>query len=199
MWEKILENATVLIAGILLYLFDRWWKQWKEKREKAAKSNSSSIETAQETDRQVRHIERRMKYEFHAMRMFIIHFSNGTVTEAGVHLLKITMKHEVLINYQVEPVSKYFQEIPMPEMLVHPFLSVVRSGLYHPHAKEYHDWLESYKVKSNLWVSLNNKAGKLMAILVMHFPANSRLSDIDLVRIKDMKKDIEDIYNKLPK
>lgn len=210
MWEKILDNATILIAGILLYLFDKWWKKWLAAKEKAAQSNNSSIENIQETDRQVRHAERRIKYEFHAMRMFIIHFSNGTVTEAGVHLLKITFKHEVLVNYQVEPVSKYFQEIPMPEMFVQPFVHVVRSGMYHlknideldlndPHCKEYHDWLTAYRVRSTLWMALNNKSGKMMAVMVMHFPANSRLGSEDIIKIKDMKKDIEEIYNRLPK
>lgn len=210
MWDKIFDNATVLIGGVILYLIDRWWKKWKAAKDKAAKANNASIESIQETDRQIRHAERRIKYEFQAMRMYVIHFSNGTITEAGVHLLKITFKHEVLINYQVEPVAKYFQEVPMPEMLITPFVNVVRAGMYHlksiddldvsdQHCKEYHDWLQGYKVRSVLWLSLTNKAGKLMAVLVMHFPANSRLSDSDIQKIKDMKKDIEEIYNRLPK
>lgn len=210
MWEKILDNATILISGVLLYLFDKWWKRWKAAKEKAAQSNNSSIENIQETDRQVRHAERKIKYEFHAMRMFIIHFSNGTITEAGVHLFKITFKHEVLVNYQVEPVSKYFQEIPMPEMFVQPFVHVVRSGMYHlknvdeldlndPHCKEYQDWLKAYHVRSTLWIALNDRSGKMMAVMVMHFPANSRLTGEDIIKIKDMKKDIEEIYNRLPK
>lgn len=210
MWEKIRDDAVLLIAGILFYLLDKGWKKWKAAKEKATQSNNSSIESIQETDRQVRHAQRRIKYEFQAMRMFIIHFSNGTITEAGVHLLKITFKHEVLINFQVEPVSKYFQEIPMPEMFVTPFVHVVRSGIYHlkniddldlndANCKEYHDWLSAYHARSTLWMALNNKAGKMMAVMVMHFPANSRLTGEDIVKIKDMKRDIEEIYNRLPK
>lgn len=210
MWDKILDNAVLLIGGVLLYVAEKLWKKWKTAREKAAKSNNSSIEKIQEIDRQIRHAERRIKYEFQAMRMYVIHFSNGTITEAGVHLLKITFKHEVVINYQVEPVSKSFQEIPMPEMFVQPFVHVVRTGKYHlksideldlndPNCKEYHDWLQAYRVRSTLWLSLVNRVGKMIAVLVMHFPANSRLSDSDILKIKDMKKDIEEIYNQLPK
>lgn len=205
------ELISGVVAGLILagaHLIQKWITRRKEAVAKAEMSNNASIETIQDIDRQVKHVERRIKYAFQAMRMYVIHFSNGTVTEAGVHLLKITFKHEVVIDFRVEPIQKYFQELPMPEMFVQPFVHVVRAGVYHlrsideldlkdPHVKEYHDWLEGYQVKSTLWLGLNNKAGKLIAVLVMHFPANSRLSDSDIIKIKDMKRDIEDIYNKL--
>lgn len=210
MLDKLLDNIVLLVGGIVFYLLDKWWKKYKVAREKAEKSNNSSIEYIQDIERQVRHAERKIKYYCHAMRMYIIHFSNGTITEAGLSLLKITFRHEVLVDYMVEPVSRYFQETHMPEMFVNAFTEVVRTGSYHlksiddlnlndPHLKQYHDWLEAYKVRSTLWLSLKSKSGKMIAVLVMHFPANSRLSDVEISKIKDMKTEIEEIYEKLKK
>lgn len=208
--DKLLDQAYVLIAGILLYIGDKLWKRYQAAREKALKANNTSVEYVEEIERQVRHIGKRFQYEFHAMRVYVMHWSNGTVTEAGVHLVKITFRSEVVIEHSVELIHKYFQETLMPDMLVTPFIHVIRSGIYHlksiddldladPQHKEYRDWLESYKVRSTLWVALKNTSGKMMAILVLHFPANSRLADTDISKIKDMKRDIEDVYNKIKK
>lgn len=210
--DDLLKDAAVLIGAILLYIFDKIWKRREAAKEKAAKASQSGIEIVHQIDKDVKHEERKLKQMFHAMRMFVMHFSNGTFTDAGLSLFKISIKHEVLEGYYVEPLAHNFQEVALPDMFLKPVTMVVRKGIYYMKSsddldekdvneKSLKDWLSAYQpgIKSMLWVELKNGTGKIVAILCMHFPIANAVSDSDIIKIKDMKRSIEYIYNSLGK
>lgn len=181
-----------------------------ETEEKKRLDHIRSIQVNEDVDRRVKHAENAIKYRYQAQRMYVIHFSNGTKTESGLHLYKITFKHEVVENFTVEPISKYFNEKPIPEMFNTPMRRTLRGEEYYladidtldrndPSCKLYRDWLEAYKIKSTLWVPLKNHSGNVVAILVIHWFAKTHLQDPDISKIRDMKSEIELIYNDLQK
>lgn len=155
------------------------------------------------------------------MRMYVIHYTNGSETEAGLPLFKVSFHHEVLEDYYVEPIAKHFKtERSIPEMFISPVKHLMHTGKFflesvddlkaqiqkelgedptnveNQQRLEHCDWLISYKVKCVLWLALKNKSGKKVAIQVIHFPAARAIDKTDIPKIEDMKKSIEDIYNK---
>lgn len=197
------------------------WKKWTKARENAAKVNSHGIESIEKVRNEVSHEEKKILYRFGAMRMYVIHFTNGTETDAGLPLIKISFHHEVLEDYYVEPIAKHFRiEQTLPEMFISPVKHVVRTGRFfleqvdeakahlikeleenptnveNQQRLEHCNWLLGYKIKCVLWLALRNKSGKIVAIQVMHFPSGRAIDTTDIPKIVDMKKSIEDIYNR---
>jgi hypothetical protein len=171
------------------------------------KSNKHSLEYLNEINRQVTHETKKIRDRHQSMRVYVIHFSNGTVTEAGLSLMKVTFKHEVVIDWQVEPVSRHFQEYPMPEMFLSSMTSVIRTGQYYlknrndlnvndANHRDYFDWLKAYKVNSCMWLPIK-KNGKIAAILVAHWPATTDLDGSVIAKIKDINRNIEGIYARI--
>jgi hypothetical protein len=182
----------------------------QQAREKAAQAEKSGIEINERIDREIRHAIIKIRNEYHFQRAYVVHFSNGVVTEAGIHLMKITLKSEVLERYDVEPVAKYFNEAPIPEMFKSPMTLVLAGAEYYlkdietiqrtdPARADYYDWLCAYKVRSTLWVPIRSRSGKIVAILVLHWFATTQWSPSELAKIKDMKREIEGIYHTLQK
>lgn len=207
--EDIFKEAATGIILAITYLIKTWIDKRKQAQEKAKKASNSGIEFLEEINREVKHAERKILHNFGAIRVFVMHFSNGTFTEAGLSLFKITFKHEVVKRYDVEPMETNFQETPMPDMFARAVLGVVRSGEYFivrdalnledPQEKRLHSWLAAYnpEVKSVYWLELRNKSNKIVAILCMHFNLANALHDSDKERIKDIRTEIERIYHKL--
>jgi hypothetical protein len=219
--EKLSEHIGLLIAWILIYLAKELWVQWRKRKEQAAKANNHSIDSIEEVRNKVSHEEKKILYSFGGMRMFVIHYTNGTETEAGMPLFKVSFHHEVLEDYYVEPIAKHFKtERPIPEMLISPVKHLMHSGRFfiesvedlkrqieldlvedptnidNQQRLEHCDWLLSYKVKCVLWLAIKNKNGKKVAIQVIHWPAARAINKADIPKIEDMKKSVEDVYNK---
>jgi hypothetical protein len=206
--EDLKSQLIVLVGGVLLWLFDKWWKRYTTAREKAEKVIVSSVETFSEVNRLVKHEERKMMIACNRiMRIHVMHFSNGTETDAGLHLLKLTFVHEIVQNWSVEPIAQNFQELPIPDMFLRPVSAVIRTGQYYLKRRsdldptEVNDsslatWLGAYnpEIKSMLWIPINSKFGKPVAILCMYFPAEEAVDDKIIIRLKDMNHEIEKIY-----
>lgn len=178
--------------------------------EKKIREMQSGIELDQRIDREVRHASGKIITAFHAQRAYVIHFSNGTVTEAGIHLMKMSFLSEVVEHFSVERIAGYFKETPIPEMFKSPMTLILAGARYYisdvdlekpvtPAQKEYNDWLNAYKVRSTLWLPIHNTNRKIVAIFVIHWFASTHLSPSELSRIRDMKSEIENIYNALNK
>jgi hypothetical protein len=177
-----------------------------EAEEKKAREARTGIEVNERMDREVRHAEQKILNEYKAQRMYIIHFSNGVVTEAGIHLMKITFESEIVERYDVEKIARFFKEKPIPEMFKSP-VRLSLAGEYHyipdveamehadPNRMDYFNWLSAYRVKSVLWIPLRNNSGKVVAIMVSHWFARTHFDERDIAKIKDMKNDIEGIYD----
>lgn len=215
-----MDKDGIITAAILAVLFfvrdlikDQLAKKAAKKLAKVHahelddKNTKHSIEFLNEVNREVTHEIKKIRDRYHVMRGYVIHFSNGTVTEAGLSLMKITMKHEVVVDWQVEPISKNFQEYPMPEMFLSAMTHVIRAGQYYlksrdllnindANNRDYHDWLKAYKVNSTMWLPIK-KHGKIAAILVCHWPANTDLDGSIIAKIKDINRNIETIYAKI--
>lgn len=169
------------------------------------KAERSGAEISTQIDRNVRHAAGKILSQYKAQRTFVIHFSNGTVTDAGIHLVKLTFKSEVLESFHVEPLAKYFNEIPVHDMFKSP-MTLVFSGLNYyvedveklsrmDQAREdYYDWLTAYKVRSVLWMPIRGRNDRVVAIFVMHWFATTSFSKSDISKMSDMKREIERIY-----
>lgn len=207
--DDLRKQLVLLIGGVVILVFTKLWNWLTTKREKAEKERVSSMELYTEVHRYVRHAERKMMIAcHHIMRMHVIHFSNGTETDAGLHLRKVTFLHEVVQNYTIEPIAQNFQEHPMPDMFVRPISTVMQSGQFYLRKKsdlnetDVNDvklghWLGAYhpEIKSMLWLAIRNKAGKTVAILCMYFPGEDAVDDRYIIRLKDMNQEIEKIYH----
>jgi hypothetical protein len=205
----------------VIHIGTKLWEKWQKHRENAVKANNHSIDSIEEVRNKVSHEEKKILYSYSAMRMFVIHYTNGTETEAGMPLFKVSFHHEVLEDYYVEPIAKHFKtERPIPEMLISPVKHLMHSGRFfiesvdelksqlekdltedptnidNQQRLEHCDWLLSYKVKSVLWLAIKNKNGKKVAIQVIHWPTARAIHKSDIPKIEDMKKSIEDVYNK---
>lgn len=179
-----------------------------EADDKIAREAKTGIEVTERMDREVRHAEQKIMNEYRAQRMYIIHFSDGVVTEAGIHLMKITFESEIIERYDVEKISRFFKEKPIHDMFKSP-VRISLGGEYHyvpdvevmdrsdPNRVDYYNWLSAYKVKSVLWIPLRSNSGKVVAIMVTHWYATTHFSEKDIAKIMDMKNDIESIYDAL--
>lgn len=209
---------TAVIVGVLMFIRD-WIKDYRDKiaakklatvhkNELENNSTKHSLEFLEKIDREVKHEIRKIRDRHQAMRVYVMMFSNGTVThEIGLPLVKITFMHEILLDWQVEPIQAHFQEYPMPQMFASAFRHVVQIGQYYlknrdelnlndPAQREYNDWLKAYKVNSTMWIPIR-KNGNIAAILVSHWPAQTDLDGAIIAKIKDICRDVETIYARL--
>lgn len=213
--DKLREELTLLIGGVVILLFKALWDKYlkkvehqKKEAEQEQKNQVASVENFTEVTRLIRHEMRKMMIDCpKIMRIHTIHFSNGTETDAGLHLLKLTFLHEIVINYNVEPIAHYFHERMIPDMFLRPVSLVIRTGQYYLKRKEelnpedvndiaLANWLTSYnpETKSMLWIAIRNTSGKVVAILAMYFPAPEAVSDQAIIRLQNLNQEIEKIY-----
>lgn len=178
----------------------------KAEREKAERERKSKKEFTDTIDRDVRHIETRFLAPYRPMRVFVFHFSDGTQTEAGLHLHKLTVRHEIRESQTVIPLTDTHYLRPVPEFMRSIFNRVRHGGSYYlkdrdalalKDSNEFNvdlfNWLVHYGVRSmyltELW-----KHGEFAAILVLQFPTVNTLRQDDIVSINEEKKNIERIY-----
>lgn len=205
--QELVTAAERLAAETARQIHER---EHREAEDKARIEHARSIEVMEDIDKKAKHTSKAIIRRFRAQRAYVIHWSNGTETAAGLHLMKITFKHEVVEDFSVEPISRYFREKHLPEMFFGPMKKALTGSEYYlndsaeldindPYCKSYRDWLESYKVRSTIWVPLKSSTGNVIAILVLHWHAKPHLSDIEISLIRDMKGEIEDFYKPLKK
>lgn len=208
----VIEKIGALIA-IIAYAIYKFFEKRKEAQKEAHKKiqqdeqkRTHSPQFVLDIGREIKHEARKIRDRHAAMRVFVIHFSNGTITETGFPLFKITFDHEVVLDYgvQVERISQNFQEITMPDMFTSPMTITFKIGEFYlkdiedlnindTHQRDYYDWLKAYGVGSVMWLLIKKK-GKPAAILVSQWPRQTDLEGTIIARIKDIKRNIEKIY-----
>lgn len=221
-WKEVIAAVFGIVVAVKLWIDNRQAqkareaiatqlkeKEQKEIAEKERHAKISSVEFNNELNRDVTHETRKIRDRYQAMRVYVIHFSNGTVTEANLHLQKISFKHEVVIDWQdqrVEALSRGWQEEHMPDMFLQPMARIIRGdGEYYlrdretldlkdAHCRDYYYWLKAYKVFSTRWLAIRNSDRKIIAILVSDWPATTDLDETVLTKIDEIKRTIEGIY-----
>lgn len=208
----ISEQIGIAAVAGSIYLFHQM-RNWIKKRNEAKRSieaaAKSGIEFSNIIDKDVKHIEHKIMHVYTPMRIFVIHFRNGIHTDAGLSLHKMTIRHEIQILDSVSRISENYQDTPVPDMFYSMITRVRTEGHYYLDDREdllkdvgknqlLYDWLTIYEAKSMLGVEIKNgKSGKIVAILVLHFPVPRTLNRIDIVKIKEFKRVIESIYDRL--
>lgn len=178
----------------------------KAEAEKAERERKSKKEFTDTIDRDVRHIITRFLSSLRPMRGFVIHFSDGQQTEAGLHLHKLTVRHEVKESQIVIPITDTHTLRPVPEFMRSMFNRVRLTGSFYlrdrdvlalKDSKDYNidlfNWFVYYGVRS-MYLTELYKHGEFVAILALQFPAINTLSEADIVAINEEKKNIERIY-----
>ena len=206
MYDEIISDLVKGFAAMLAFAIYKFIEKRKENRLKAASRNNHSPELSIDISREVKHEARKIRDRHQAMRVFVIHFSNGTVNEMGLPLLKISFMHEVVLDYQVqvERISNMFQEVLLPDMFTLPMSAVFKTGEFYLkdieelsktniHQVDYYNWLKAYGVGSSMWLAIYKK-GRPAAILVCQWPRPTDLDGTIIARIKDIKRNIEKIY-----
>lgn len=183
----------------------------KESEQKHKIERQSGIETYIYTDLQVKHVENRIYKTYNFMRSFVFHIHNGEFTEAQLSLIKLTIKHEVVQTHSVKRIADNYQSKPIPDMFYSMMRRVITEGHYYledikligtpdqgGYNKKLYDWMVFYGAKSMLCIEIrSNITNKIVAVLCMHFATKGWLSEDDINSIKEEKKEIEDIYDKL--
>lgn len=204
--EKLEESTNRLVAITEKQFLD---KEHREKEEKQRQLEKSSVEYLIKVDREISHKTKRIVFYYQAMRSYVIHFSDGSVTEANLHLLKITFLHESLVDWsekRVDSVAKLFKETHIPDMFLSPMYRLIKEGEYYlkdvesldiknAHARDYYDWLTAYNVKSSLWIPIRTNEGKIVAVLVAHWPVKTDWPGTVLAKIRDVNRLIEQVYD----
>lgn len=216
--EERLESDTVRLTKQLEVVADRLAKEYtrsleereqKEKEDRQLSAQKSSVEFLVAVNREITHKTRRIVINFNAMRSYVIHFSNGTVTEANLHLLKVTFLHESVMDWtdrRVDLVSKSFKEANIPDMFLSPMFRLIKEGEFYlkdvntldvtnANSRDYHDWLRAYHVGSVLWLPIRTNEGKMVAVLVVHWPVPTDLAGTIIAKIKDVNRMIEQVYD----
>jgi hypothetical protein len=222
--KEFIESGAGIFVLFIIYVIEKlasWHSKKKEAerqarerieaekkaaQEKAERERQSKKEFTDAIDRDVRHIITRFLAPHRPMRGFVIHFSDGQKTEAGLHLHKLTVRHEVKESQVVIPLTDTHTLRPVPEFMRSMFNRVRSTGSFYlrdrdvlalRESKEYNidlfNWFVYYGVRSmyltELW-----KNGEFVAILALQFAVINTLSDSDIVAINEEKKNIERIY-----
>lgn len=122
MMDELIKGVGTLIGLIIFTLVREWWMKRETFKRKARAENSFSISAVEEINKQVTHEQKKILWKFSAMRMYVMHFTNGSRTEAGVSIKKMIFMHEVVQDYYIEPLAKYFAiEQPLPQRFLSPY------------------------------------------------------------------------------
>jgi hypothetical protein len=222
--KEFLESGAGLLVLFIIYVIEKlvsWNNKRKDARlhakqredderkaaqEKFERERKSKKEFTDTIDRDVRHIITRFLSSLRPMRGFVIHFSDGQQTEAGLHLHKLTVRHEVKESQIVIPITDTHTLRPVPEFMRSMFNRVRLAGSFYlkdrdvlalKDSKEYNidlfNWFVYYGVRS-MYLTELYKHGEFVAILALQFPAINTLTDRDIVAINEEKKNIERIY-----
>ena len=222
--KEFLDSGAGVLALFIIYLIEKIiallakrkeakrlaLQRIQEEEKKQEKELKSSYEFTSEIDRMVRHIETGFLSPFRPMRVFVIHFHNGTYTDAGLSLPKMTISHEIKERYSVLPITDTHQEIPVPDFLKSAFNRVRMTGSYYlkdiqeiaepgkaDHNPDFAHWLTYYEVNSMYCTSLRDRRGKIVACLVLQFKGIHTLNKQDIIEINEQKKRIEHIYDRI--
>jgi hypothetical protein len=205
--EQLGEIIIAAIAGSI-YLFHQirnWVLKRRAKKEEDKVKAKSGIEFINNIDLSVKHAENNMFKEYNFLRSFVIHFNNGEFSDARLSLIKMTIKHEVTGNRMVKKITDNYQGKPIPVMFDSMIRRVVFEGHYFIEDREsisynvpLYQWMEIYDVGSMLFVEIrNSESRKIVAILVMQWRIKNGINKEQIPQIKEDKKAIEDIYDKL--
>jgi hypothetical protein len=202
------EEVGLAIAAFFVYILHQlraWWKKRNEEREKAKIVAKSGIEFTHYIDLQVKHAINSLAKDYKFMRCFVMHFHNGDFTDAGLSLIKLTMKHEVTEYRTVKKVMEHYQGKPIPEIFYSMIRRVIKEGHYLLTDREslapdseFYQWLSIYDVGSMLAVEIkDSKTRKIVAILCMQWRIKDGVYSSNIPQIKEDKKSIEEIYDTL--
>lgn len=205
------EIGIAIAAGVIyiIHQIRNWVKKRKEEKKSLEVASKSGIEFSNIIDKDVKHIEHKIMHIYTPMRIFVIQFRNGIHTDSGLSLHKMTIMHELRVIDTVSPISDNYQDCPVPDMFYSMITRVRTEGHYYLDDRELllvdgdknhllYDWLTAYETRSMLGVEIKNgKSGKIVAILMMHFPVAKTLNRVDIIKIKELKRTIESIYDKL--
>lgn len=219
--KEVLTALGVIALGIKMWIDNRKAeksrkeiaehlkeKEQKELAEKSKIEEKKSVEFTEELNRIVTHENKKIRDRYQAVRVYIIHFTNGTVTEANLHLVKLSFKHEVVVDWldhRIEALSKDWQEAHMPDMFLSPMRQVMTTGKYYLRDREklnqnevnsraFYFWLKAHKIMSTRWLAIRNGKRRVVAVLVSDWPASTDLDDTIKAHIDDIRRNIEGIY-----
>jgi hypothetical protein len=202
------EQIGIAIVAGLIYLFHQirnWIIAKRAKKEEEKTKAKSGIEFINKIDLLVKHEENNMFKEYNFLRSFVIHFHNGEFTDAGLSLIKMTIKHEVTGNRTVKKITDNYQGKPIPEMFHSMIRRLVFEGHYFVEDRNsvstnvaLYQWMEIYDVGSMLFVEIrDSQSRKIVAILVMQWRIRDGINKEQIPQIKEDKKRIENIYDML--
>lgn len=201
-----MDDFLKALAALVFFIGANWInekvKENKEKREKAKKRQRSGVEFTSEVHLKVKDEENKIMRAFRPCRMFVYHFHNGEVSEAGLHLFKITIRHEVVEISSVQYMTDHYQGKPIPEM----FYQIIKDTFtdhYHFVAgvesiqeenPPLRDFMVAWDIGSMLFLGLANKSGKVDSVLAMHWPRPNAVNHKQILQLRIAKNSIERIY-----
>lgn len=226
MLKEFLESGAGILAVLGVYLIEKVIaiiskrkearkiarQRMEEEQKQQARERKASYEFTNEIDRKVKHVLTGFLSALRPLRTFVIHFHNGTYTDAGVSLPKMTILHEIKERYSVLPIADTHQEIPVPEFMKPAFNRVRMLDTYYIKDRDevgrsessdynppFNQWLIYYDVRSMYLTAIHdNRTGRVVACLVLQFRSTHTLNEQDIVEINEQKKRIEAIYGTIP-
>lgn len=203
-WDKLLPIVGT-IAGYAIEKLNQLIKDKRKSNKNKLKANAVGLSNNMEIDRQVKHVE--IKFAtFGPNRVFVMHFHNGTLTDAGLSIQKVVISHEIVIG-DYPKMTPYHQSIPIPEFLQRTLSRVVFQDWHeitdreniHDKNPELYNWMVHYGVISQYCSALyDTKTKMIVAVLVIQFDRIHKMDEAAITKINEEKKRIEAIFGKLP-
>lgn len=206
MGDALIPILTAFFIA-LVTVATRWIEKKVEKakrgRDEKEKIEKSGLEFTSLLDAKVKNYENELMKTYRPCRMFVLHFFNGEVTFAGLHLLKWAIKHEIVQGPHIRYMNQHFQREPVPEMFNESLKNVFEHS-YHVdnytgllENPPFQELMDSWHFKSMLFIGLKTIGTQVpSSILVMQWSGEFPLQRNDILEIRssDSKRWIEKIY-----
>lgn len=196
-------KEIALTGGIIFWVFKEVFNFLKDKNKKK-KDDPSVLLDHVNKNKDIYPILWKLLVKYGASRVVIFQFHNGTSYYSNNHIQRMTASHEVYDEDKALAISRSYTDIPITENMTDTLVHVSRTGYMHiddvNKTKELSDkhksTLKLYDVDSLLSVALRNKESQIVGILSLHFNEPDALSCDDVLEVRNLKSEIENVLNK---
>lgn len=141
-----------------------------------------------------------------AIRVYVTQFHNGDNFYTGQSIQRQTVSHEVLmqdLGNGVMSLKPTHTDVLIDSLNHEIIMQCARTGIYYEKnialvdRRQLAPWMQYYGVKSLYYFRINDKKGRMIAMLNLHFNLGDPIQDREVLHAEECKKKMEYIFNKI--
>jgi hypothetical protein len=201
--EKL--ELIIFLGGGVVYVLNEV-RKWAVDKKITEKKGRHKIEEGVKLDSQIYALLWHILSRENASRVYITQFHNGELFYTGQSIQRQTISHEITAQGHgivVETVKPNHSNVLISQNLHTILVALIRYGVYQISDtgkvinNEDRQWLEIYNVKSLLYIKINDKNNRLIAVLNIHWDEKESISSHEIAYLIEYKKRFETIFNQL--